>query len=142
MAPASEASGCFEVSQLFLPVPLAARAVRAMVRAALVAWGEHDLVPDVELVASELVSNAVVHAESPLRVSIGRDGPSVRLSVDDADVQHPAPREAQSGAPNGRGLQLVRGLACRWGIESVADGKRVWAEWDRSEGRRQVGRTR
>lgn len=87
------------------------------------------------LIVSELVTNAVLHTESPLltlRASVSAS--CVRIAVHDSgepivSMLRDAPDPA---SPNGRGLVIVSALASRWGV--VADvpppGKTVWAELD------------
>ncbi len=108
------------------------------------------------LLISELVTNAVVHTGCPavLRMrfpaqsgAAGGDGaaePStdkgpelgtVRVEVADASARAPRQRRAHEEATNGRGLELVDGLADRWGWQPEGAGKRIWCEIDR--GRRE-----
>ena len=65
-APAADAT-IAEYSQVFLPVPEAVAAVRRFVTEVLTHWREVDLMSDAALVASELATNAVLHASSPFR---------------------------------------------------------------------------
>lgn len=88
---------------------------------------------DVMLVASELVTNAVLHSGSPpdelLQVSISRGPESVRISVSDpglsGGVAQPRP-PAEFGA-GGWGLRVIEQLSTRWGSERT-DRYQVWAE--------------
>jgi anti-sigma regulatory factor (Ser/Thr protein kinase) len=89
---------------------------------------------DVMLVASEIVSNAVLHSGGSPRdvvdvaVRVGDD--AVSLSVSDPGISggH-AEKQAVGSAAGGFGLQLVDRLARRWGEEREPDGRhRVWAE--------------
>ncbi|MET9515514.1 ATP-binding protein [Streptomyces sp. NPDC002994] len=86
------------------------------------------------LLISELVTNAVVHTGCPavLRMLFGTaaDG-TVRVEVADASARPPKPRHADGDDTNGRGLELVDGLADRWGWQSEGAGKRIWCEVDR-----------
>jgi serine/threonine-protein kinase RsbW len=84
------------------------------------------------LLVTELVSNAVVHA----------NGPSLCLTVDETmtNVLHVAVRDGSQGIPRhcaqapdvhrtgGRGLFMVDALSTRWGWEPLRTGKRVWFE--------------
>jgi anti-sigma regulatory factor (Ser/Thr protein kinase) len=81
---------------------------------------------DLQLVISELVTNAVIHARTPLRLVVHFDGHRVMTEVFDADSRLPTPGESADEV-GGRGLILVDRLSDRWGFESLSDGKRVWA---------------
>ncbi|MER5874897.1 MULTISPECIES: ATP-binding protein [unclassified Streptomyces] len=87
------------------------------------------------LLVSELVTNAVVHTGCPavLRLCLpgGGDAATVRLEVADSCARPPIPRHAEGDETNGRGLELVDGLADRWGWNPEGAGKRIWCEVDR-----------
>jgi anti-sigma regulatory factor (Ser/Thr protein kinase) len=87
----------------------------------------------VQLVISELVTNAVLHApESPtITLELLMTGCAIRVLVSDRSPckpehrSHPTPRSAERG----RGVELVDALAERWGTESRGPaGKTVWCE--------------
>ncbi|GAA4921545.1 anti-sigma regulatory factor (Ser/Thr protein kinase) [Actinomycetospora succinea] len=82
-----------------------------------------------EIVVTELVTNAVEHAESASVVEVERRAHLLRLTVRDFDLA-PLP-EAHLPAPTsprGRGLAMVAAVATAWGVETHRDGKTVWAE--------------
>jgi anti-sigma regulatory factor (Ser/Thr protein kinase) len=84
---------------------------------------------DAQLLASELVTNAVRHARGPIDVrAYVRDG-FLRLEVWDrqADVS-PQPRTADDDAENGRGMDIVEKVSSRWGWRAVDGGKVVWID--------------
>jgi len=95
-----------------------------------------DLVSDVELVVAELVTNATLHGEPPVVMSIAASPEGVRVEVEDAGRALPMEVVQSSDAMTGRGLSLVAALALSWGVESGRSGKVVWAEftsgWDRT----------
>lgn len=93
--------------------------------------GDPKLLPSVELLVSELVTNAVVHASSAPRVEVHVSTASVRVAVHDDDATMPRPRTPDPAKPGGRGLHILDRLASRWGAEPRADGKVVWFEIDR-----------
>ncbi|MST35040.1 GAF domain-containing protein, partial [Acidimicrobiaceae bacterium USS-CC1] len=109
--------------------PAAARRARHFVQES-VGPGRSDLTADVELVVTELVTNAFLHGEPPVRLAIDDDGDSVRVEVTDAGALPPILVFAGSDAMTGRGLALVAALAGRWGVDPLAGsgGKVVWAE--------------
>ena len=122
-----------ERSQLFVPVPLAARAVRRFVGQTLGAWGLGELDSDAMIVVSELASNALLHATCPFRVSVRRCDSVVRIEVQDLSPALPRRCDVAVDALGGRGIALVAALSTRWGTEPAPDGKVVWAELARSQ---------
>ena len=66
---------------------------RTFVTATLGRWGLSRLCDTVSLLASELVTNALVHTEGPATLELRRDGGMVRLRVTDADTRPPQLRE-------------------------------------------------
>lgn len=86
------------------------------------------------LLISELVTNAVVHGgcRAVLRMRLPEaDDDAVRVEVDDGSSRPPCRRSAEGGDTGGRGLELVEGLADRWGWQVEGSGKRIWCEIDR-----------
>ncbi|SDP40998.1 Anti-sigma regulatory factor (Ser/Thr protein kinase) [Pedococcus dokdonensis] len=81
----------------------------------------------VALVATELVTNAVLHARGPVGLSISIDNQNITLRVTDAGNGHLRPSPGDDGAPTGRGLTIVRALAVDWGVHRRPGGKTVWA---------------
>nr|WP_206322619.1 ATP-binding protein [Streptomyces sp. HNM0575] len=96
--------------------------------------GDEALAETLLLLVSELVTNAVVHAGTPsvLRVLLpGRQIPgAVRVEVADMSTCPPRKRHAYGEDTGGRGLELVSGLADRWGWQREGLGKRIWCELD------------
>lgn len=88
---------------------------------------------DAQLVASELVTNAVRHSgcegEHRLSVDVGRRAGNLIISVHDPGLTHDVaePAGPHASEPGGRGLQIIQRLSVRWGSERP-DGYRVWAE--------------
>jgi anti-sigma regulatory factor (Ser/Thr protein kinase) len=82
-----------------------------------------------ELVVSELVTNAVVHAYSCSRVILTCGDSALRVSVRDyCPTPTPRPRPIDVTAASGRGLHLVVALADNWGVNQHPDGKTIWAQ--------------
>ncbi|WP_122981307.1 ATP-binding protein [Actinoplanes teichomyceticus] len=114
------------------PDPDAPGAARHLVSDACLAWGLAHLAHPGRLVISELVTNAVRHAGTPIRVVVTRRGPGLHLSVGDGSPRMPRvlPQARRRGEPldeHGRGLHTVRETAELWGAVPTAEGKVVWA---------------
>lgn len=88
------------------------------------------LVEDIRVVVSELVTNAVVHARTPLTVTIQELPLCVMLTVQDNSVSPPVTIVAKVGDTGGRGLDVIEQLSNDWGFSSGADDdKSVWASF-------------
>ncbi len=86
------------------------------------------------LLVSELVTNAIRHAQPPLELHAAANGTGVRVEVRDGATDPPvlttSERVDTSLSEGGRGLHLVASLSDRWGWHGHADGKAVWFELD------------
>lgn len=105
-------------------VPSARRWVREVLR-------DHAGRMDAELLACELVTNAVQHATdaTAVTVTVLRFGQFVHVDVhDDGRSNLPNWRESTGDAENGRGFQLVNEIAYRWGFLREPAGTCVWFE--------------
>jgi anti-sigma regulatory factor (Ser/Thr protein kinase) len=113
-------------------VPAARRELAADLLARL---GDNPLVQESAVVASELLGNAVRHAESlpdggvVLRWQVRGDVVDVEVTDGGGGgAVTVRPLRAAALAPHGRGLRIVRSLAHEWGVVDHADGGRtVWA---------------
>jgi serine phosphatase RsbU (regulator of sigma subunit)/anti-sigma regulatory factor (Ser/Thr protein kinase) len=105
---------------------------RHMIRAAVRAWGAQCLADEIELVADELTTNALMHTEGSavvtLRVLTGTDR-RLRVEVEDSSSALPRRRDAGESGVSGRGLLLVDLLSDMWGVEARGGGKAVWSEF-------------
>ena len=107
---------------------------RRYAAAALKDGPAHELLGDVELVVSELVTNALLHAGTPttLRVLLPEqrdtDEVTVRVEVRDPLRRAPIRAIASTEAMTGRGIALIEALAASWGVEPDGEGKVVWSE--------------
>ena len=99
---------------------------RAFVRQTLLSWEMPQLVADAQVLASELITNAVLHARTAMRLTLAYDD-GLRISVFDENMRLPTMAGVPENATSGRGLMLVERLASSWGVEQGADGKTVWA---------------
>jgi anti-sigma regulatory factor (Ser/Thr protein kinase) len=140
-----------------LPDPAEVGRARRWARSRLAGSGigaDEPLAETLLLLISELVTNAVVHTGCPavlrmlfpgvdtsqvemLRCEMTGGGPAsggtetVRVEVADSSDFPPAPRHARGDDTGGRGLELVDGLADRWGWQREGRGKHIWCEVDR-----------
>ncbi|MFL4910038.1 SpoIIE family protein phosphatase [Streptomyces sp. MMS24-I2-30] len=109
---------------------------RGFVHERLREWGLADLSDDLQLMTSEVVTNALVHAGSDVDIRIRFFGDRVRLEVRDEATDPPVPalyslsEEGSSRAEHGRGLYLVDALARAWNTSPNGRGKTVWLEVD------------
>ena len=105
------------------------REARRFITATLTEWRLESLLDDVLLVASELATNAITHADSGYRLRLSLNGSGLRVDVIDSGDGTPEPQPPSWTAEHGRGLLLVDALTTAWGLEVVPDGgKLVWAE--------------
>jgi len=126
------------VHQFEVGVHAPARA-RRFGRATLSSWGMAGLADVVELLLSEVVTNAVTHAQSGGEIRFFVNGQAVRVEVSDAGRGCVTPRDAGPDDVSGRGMAIVDALATRWGVEpsdaldATGNGytaKTVWFEVD------------
>jgi hypothetical protein len=121
------------VTSLELPPDrVAAAKARHFVGETMRGWDCDGMIPDAELLVSELVTNAVLHARSASRVTIERQGTTLRISVFDTSPTRPRLRNYGPEAVTGRGLLLVDRISQRWGVDQLPTGKSVWFEIDAS----------
>jgi LuxR family transcriptional regulator, maltose regulon positive regulatory protein len=113
------------------PVPTAAAAGRGFVREVCGRWGLRGLAEPAALLASELVTNAVVHAGTELELLLELHGPRLEVAVHDQDPDLPTVLAAKDGTGRGFGLLVVDRVATNWGVrQDQAGGKTVWCTLD------------
>jgi anti-sigma regulatory factor (Ser/Thr protein kinase) len=129
---------CRVVSQSFRRGPQAAAQSRSLLNVSLARWELPELSRTAALLTSELVTNALVHAHTPVRLVVAVSDGKVEVGVTDWDPHKPRLRRhlppwrsAPSGEDprpghDGRGLLLVHELADEWGTADVTAGKQVW----------------
>ncbi|MFF1510625.1 SpoIIE family protein phosphatase [Streptomyces sp. NPDC058326] len=100
---------------------------RELARTQLKAWDLEPLIDTVELLVSELVTNALRYGEGEIRLRLLRDRTLV-CEVWDAGLVQPRRRRAKDTDEGGRGLQLVGLLSSSWGSRRTPRGKTVWFE--------------
>jgi hypothetical protein len=109
------------------PVPTAARAVRAFVREVCDRWGLQELVEPAALVASELVTNAVIYAGTSAELRIELRGSRLFVSVHGQDPNLTRVLAAEEGTDRRLSLQTMDQAASTWGVRQVrAGGKTIW----------------
>lgn len=117
-----------DVAYWFLePEDAAPGRARRLARRALQRWDLEELSDSVELLISEVVTNAVRYAERPVTLRLLRTD-VLRCEVGDDSPQLPRQRRARDTDEGGRGLFLVNRLARRWGATRLSGGKVVWFE--------------
>lgn len=100
---------------------------RRLVATQLSEWGLAVLADDARLVASELLTNAVLHAQPPIAMLLTRLVDGVRLEVSDGSSDTPLLVRAGTDVMTGRGWTLVEALCHDWGVVPTDTGKVVWA---------------
>ncbi|MGW1594591.1 SpoIIE family protein phosphatase [Streptomyces sp. NPDC002343] len=108
--------------------PTVVSRVRRYVDEQLSAWDLEEATFTTELIASELVTNALRYGRPPIRLRLLRPGTGLICEVYDAGGSTPHMRRARIFDEGGRGLLLVAQLAERWGTRHERTGKTVWAE--------------
>jgi anti-sigma regulatory factor (Ser/Thr protein kinase) len=110
-----------------------AAAARAAVRSLLVGPGlqgvprpDQQAIDRVLLLTSEVVTNAILHARTPLRLTASVDNGQVQVRVYDSMRLVPRVRSYRADAGTGRGMHLVSALADQWGVDETSSGKCVW----------------
>lgn len=106
----------------------APRLARRFVNELLAEGGYDEVLDVVELLVTEVVTNAVVHARSEADVIVQLLPDAVRVEVRDEDDSFPVRRRPDGGQPGGRGFDLVEVMSRSWGIDMLDVGKRVWFE--------------
>ena len=100
---------------------------RAFARQVLAARGVDDRDDETILVVSELVTNAIVHGEAPITLTVDVQVDAVVVSVCDAGERCPIRRSAGESDEGGRGLGIVEGLSEHWYVEHAEDSKTTTA---------------
>ena len=104
------------------------RQARADLRSALAANVSPSTNEVVQLLTTELVTNAIQHAHGSVKVTAEIAGDRIRIAVADEGSGVPVQTTASEDDEGGRGLALVDNLAVRWGVEELPAGKVVWFE--------------
>ena len=142
-AAAPRAGWALQSVLIIAALPTATPCARLHARSIAREWGLGDLADTVELVVSELVTNAVraslgqdgrprysaEHGLACVHLRLSTDGLAALIEVWDENARLPEPAEPGIADESGRGLMLVDAMAERWGwdLSPSGRGKIVWA---------------
>jgi anti-sigma regulatory factor (Ser/Thr protein kinase) len=111
--------------------------LRHYLRDLLPGWGLDGILDDLELLTSEVVTNALVHADTEVDVRLRQYPGHIRVEVRDSEPRPPVlvaglgpEGEGNDEAETGRGMRIVDALASSWGSSPAGRGKTTWFELD------------
>ena len=116
------------VDQMLPALPSSAGEARRLLRGALPGEASEEAVDAAALALSEIVTNALVHAGTPMRLRVILAPSAVRVELADGSAHLPLPRDYSRTAGTGRGLHMVTEVVDQWGAHHDEDGKVVWFE--------------
>jgi anti-sigma regulatory factor (Ser/Thr protein kinase) len=127
---AGESDGRRWASLTLQPSPRSVPAARAWARDLAETWDLGDLDWTLMQLLTELVTNSVLHARTPVVVRVEQETgtDALRCEVTDFSPGRPRRRVHSSDATTGRGLEMLDHLSASWGVESTPTGKSVWFE--------------
>ncbi|HET7387509.1 MAG TPA: PAS domain S-box protein [Nocardioidaceae bacterium] len=111
---------------------------RRLVHDLLVDGGRGDLAETAVLLVSEVVTNALLHAGTPIDVFASLDGSGLRVEIGDGSAHLPTRRSYGTAAGTGRGMQMLEHLVDDWGISRSRDGKSIWFRLSRAEAEQEM----
>jgi anti-sigma regulatory factor (Ser/Thr protein kinase) len=112
----------------------AVKAARQFITDNLHQWGLDDLIDNFQLITSEIVTNALIHADSDVDLRLREYPDHLRLEVRDTNPTPPIPTpitqtlEQNQHAEHGRGLNIVDTLSTQWGNTPSGRGKTIWVD--------------
>jgi serine/threonine-protein kinase RsbW len=121
------------ITFVLLSIPESARIARWHVRAAFEYHGLGDYAYDAQIITSELVTNAIQHADADwterivVSLMLVHNPEAIAVVVMDSSPYPPVKREAAADSERGRGLQIVEALSPHWRWVPEDDGKTVFA---------------
>ena len=131
----TEPSAIAEVRRRLRLHPSSVGHARRLVRDALVAADRSDLSDSAQLLVTELVTNALLHAGTHVELSVSAADAGLLVLVSDGSTQRPKAVDPQTPAVDtGRGLLLVEELSSAWGVMASGRGKTVWFQLDAAPG--------
>lgn len=99
---------------------------RRFVREVLLPCALPEIVDTAVLLASELITNAVLHGRSEVELTVEISGAGVKVSAADMNSRLPVMQSTDELALDGRGIAIVDLLSTAWGVTATEDGKIVW----------------
>ena len=108
------------------PLPSSVGEARRLVRDHLHEADRDDLTEAAELLVSEMVTNALVHAGTPIDLSLSVAADGLLVEIGDGSPHLPTRCYYAPTAGTGRGLMLLEQLADDWGVSPQPEGKKVW----------------
>ncbi len=95
-------------------------------RRSLTAAGRDDLVETAELLVSEVVTNALLHAGTPIDVALSMRPEGLFVEIGDGSPHLPSRRSYTATARTGRGLMMLEQMVDDWGVVANPPGKTIW----------------
>ena len=120
-----------ELAQAHIGLPAqlqSAWRARQFLRDVLPQWRVEGVIDNAMLLTTELVTNAVVHARSPVAVTLRLTEDRLRVEVADKGPGALTLRVPDPDAVHGRGLLLIDAVSSAWGTSADEQGKLVWFE--------------
>lgn len=111
--------------------PSSVRTGRQFVSVQLSHWGYDGATFTACLLVSELITNAVLHARTDVRLVLDEDSDVVRIAVHDSSARPVRRRRHSVQSGTGRGLRLVEQMSRAWGVDASPPGKVVWFDLGR-----------
>jgi anti-sigma regulatory factor (Ser/Thr protein kinase) len=112
------------------PEPASATRARRVTRTHLAPVCPEDALDVAGLLVTELVSNAVLHAQTDMLLVVDVVPGRIELCVQDGSPDLPERKALDPQAATGRGLAIVEELATTWGVDHDRGQKVVWASID------------
>lgn len=89
-------------------------------------WGiDAGVADDAELLVTELVTNSIIHARTPVRVEVVAGDGQLEIQVSDGSTRQVQLRMPTPDAVTGRGIHLLDQIAADWEVLPKAGGKTV-----------------
>lgn len=130
----SDQGATSRVARVLPPDGASVGLARRMVRTLLRSTPMEAFTDDAELVVSELVTNALVHAGGEVQLTLALSGSGLRVDVADDSAHLPVRRDYSTSSGTGRGLHLIESLVTRWSTFRLGQGKVVWVEMEDPQG--------